>query len=247
MLFLTILFSGIFADQLFAQDSELVDRAVEQNDYSLEFPKKFPQDIKLQLLEDLSFLETLRGDGASPLFRKFFNNSPVLDGRAVLDFFLDRIERVGINNCGDNTGMAVACVEFFKDSRKIIIAKGFLKIIKTPSLIFRLGLLLHESRHSEANEGFWQHVSCPVPFKNEKNEDIVGFFSKRKLEGVPGCDNSAYGSYGVQFVFFKNIERFCTNCTVEEKEQAAFWAKDSLERIISVEAKKILLDDAQAF
>ena len=90
------------------------------------------------------------------------------------------------------------------------------KNISLAQSIIRLGILLHEARHSDGNGpslGF-EHVKCP-------NMD----------DGRSNCDYSNNGPYTVEALFLKMALENCSECSVFEREAITLFIEDSEKRL----------------
>ncbi|HOX23364.1 MAG TPA: hypothetical protein PLL10_07865, partial [Elusimicrobiales bacterium] len=121
----------------------------------------------------------------------------------------------------------VAYVENMVDPSTIWLLKPYAE--PDSPMMFRLGVMIHEARHSEG--GGWPHVNCPIGSKPST------------LVGKPACDTTPYGAYGVGGIFLKNVALHCTNCTDKVREDAALYGNKQLSRIISLKGKQQLRED----
>ena len=109
--------------------------------------------------------------------------------------------------------------------------------------IIRLQVLFHEARHTEYENGNWSHATCPIPFLDENGNDVRGYYSKMKLEGLDACDETEYGSYGSATILLKNISLKCTNCSEKTRLDAGIIADDNLNRMIDAGARERMVED----
>jgi hypothetical protein len=197
--------------------------------FSYTFDNDVPQNIKAQMLDDLKFIGTIQGSGASGLHQKIFGQ---VDGATYDKFFSTRVRGVGMNGCGD--GNAVACVIPFYDSSKIWLTKNYIKF--SHPQIARLMVVFHESRHTEDAHDNWPHADCPTPFLGQDGKEIKSIWTGASLAGEPACDETPFGSYGSSMIMLKNVQKFCTNCTDKVKMDAGIYADDQFKRIIDADA-----------
>src|SRR6185503_15573477 len=82
--------------------------------FAYTFDNDVPANIKQQMQQDLQFVTTLQGNGASAMHQQIFGN---VDGATYSKFFSTRVTAIGLNDCGDQN--AVACVIPMFDSSKM--------------------------------------------------------------------------------------------------------------------------------
>jgi len=205
-------------------------------DSSLVFDVNVPALIKNQMLADLKFMSSIRGQKQTPLHRQIFG--PV-SGASYQSFFQAHIQNVGLDSCGDSN--AVACVIPFGNPNKMWVTQNFIKF-KHPQ-IARLMVMYHEARHSESDNGNWPHDTCPDPFLDSQGRDMKSIWTGAKLAGEPACDSTALGSYGSSTILLKNIGKFCDNCNSKVKMDADLYATDQLGRIDRTDVKQEMLLD----
>ncbi len=210
-----------------------------QTRYDLEFDVDVEPAVKNQLLGDLKFIDSIEGDGASPLHSKIFG---AVDGEAYTHWFLDRIFSVGKDDC--DLPSAMLCVIPDKDLHKMWFTPGY-TFYDHPQ-IARLSLAFHEARHTESDRDFWDHETCPTPFLNEQGQNITSIWSGTPLAGHHACDKTVFGSYGVQTIFLKNIAQNCSSCNEKVKADAEIYSKDQADRIIDPAERAKLIADFNA-
>jgi hypothetical protein len=162
-----------------------------------------------------------------------------VSGKAYQNFFETRVLSVGLDECGG--GGAVACVQPMLDSTKMWLASNFAKF--DMPMMDRIDIIFHEARHTEPKNGYWEHANCPVPFLDDKGQDIRGSKSGIKLEGLPACDATPYGSYGSSTIMMKNIVKYCTNCSDKVKMDAQALVDEMMLRMYLPATKKQMNDD----
>ena len=193
--------------------------------------KRFPNKVEI-LKDDLAFLDNLKFSNYTPLYKNIiFENSAfeIYKSNGLIVFTSERIKTIKIVNflreaiADNNDGHIRLHSDLFFNSDQI----------------FRIGILLHEARHSDG--GHNRHYYCPVlyldddgiPYKTE---------SGTKLSGKYACDKSPYGSVGIEIIFYSNVVNFCTNCSSEIKERA-FYLREAMLRRISVESTRKQLEE----
>lgn len=202
--------------------------------YEPQFDSNFPAAIRAQLLDDLGFVQGLRGNEASPLHLSIFGR---VDGGDYLRYLAQRIRSVGMDGFG---GSSVAYVMPQRDSSKMWIDKGYAANLPR---MYRISTVFHEARHSEDGQGNWPHAPCPVPFKDENGRDIRSVSTGILLAGLLGCDVTPIGGYGVEVILLKNIEKSCASCTGKVRLDAGLYGDDSYKRIVGRDARRALHDD----
>lgn len=206
---------------------------------ALKFDTDVPKDIQDQMVQDLAFMSQVQGEKQTPFHQKIYGS---VAGDKYKTFFETRITAVGVDDCGG--GPAVACVQPFYGPNKMWLTQNFIKF--SHPQIARLMVVYHEARHSEKNNGYWGHDTCPKPFLDENGKDKTSIWTGAKLEGQPACDSTAYGSYGSSTIMLKNISKFCTNCSDKVKMDADLYSSDQLGRIDRADVKKSMVDDFNA-
>jgi hypothetical protein len=200
------------------------------------FDSDVPADIQAQMQADLSFIGTIQGTTASKLHQQIFG---LVDGATYTKFFSDRVQSVGMNDCGDQN--AVACVIPFEDSTKIWLTQNYIKF--SHPQIARLMVVFHESRHTEDSNGNWPHATCPTPFTDDHGQPMNSIWTGASLAGEPACDTTPFGSYGSSMIMLKNVQKFCTNCSDKVKMDAGIYADDQFKRVIAADAIQQIKDD----
>lgn len=205
------------------------------------FDNNVPQDLRTQVLNDLTFIGTLTGSAETVLHNQIFGR---VAGQSYKTFFESRVAKAGVQGCGNPN--AVACVQpnFFGRTDKIWFTTNYTRFAH-PS-IARLMVIFHEARHTEDNNRNWGHATCPTPFRNERGEDMRSIFTGALLAGEPACDVSPMGSYGSSTIMLKNIGAYCSNCTEKVKHDAALYSTDQLGRITNANAKNQMINDPVA-
>ncbi len=202
---------------------------------SLQFDPEVQPMLKKQVLEDFAFIQSIKSTQASPLHQKIFGT---VDGTNYFKWFNERVFSVGVNGCGSPSAVACVIIMF---SNKIWMTLNYTKF--SHPQIARLSVIYHEARHTEEGHGYWSHATCPVPFKNAQGQDMQSIWTGSLLAGQPACDTTAFGSYGSETIFLKNIGKNCTSCSEKVKADADLYGSDQLERIIDPTSKKNMIED----
>lgn len=212
--------------------------ALSQSAQAFTFDSDVPQNIQDQMTSDLTFMTTVQGSSTTPLHKEIFGT---MEGSKYKEWFEGRVKAVGMNGCGN--GNAVACVIPFADPSKMWLTQNYIKF--SHPAIARLMVVFHEARHTETQNGFWGHATCPRPFLDENGKDKVSIWTGAALAGQPACDSTPMGSYGSSTILLKNISKFCTNCNEKVKADAGIYADDQLGRITNADAKARMKADFQ--
>jgi len=198
------------------------------NPCQVEIDSSFPAEIKNALLQTLSFIESIQGTQSSPLHQQIFEG-PV-NGATYCKFIQDRIRGFRyVNFSGDSSLYAENHLGY------MLIGDLFLN----DTIVDRASSILHEARHSEG----WPHANCPIPFLDDAGKPIVGTLSGDSLAGTRSCDTEALSAYGLEVIWARNIEKYCTNCGADVKALAALNEKVLIFRIIDADAKASILQD----
>lgn len=205
------------------------------------FDSSISAATKTQILQDLNFVKAMDGNGASAFYKNIFGKD-TMKGADLLAFFDQRITRFGMNSCGGGNAVA-ACVIPWMDSNTMWITPNYVK--NNIPQIYRVSIIYHESRHTEDDHGNWGHATCPTPYLDDNGKDIVGIISGTKMAGLPACDNTPIGAYGLQAVLLKNIEKNCTNCNQKVQMDAKLFGDDSVYRISNIQSRNQLKNDLQ--
>ncbi len=184
----------------------------------MQFDENVATDLKSQVVNDFSFLESIQASKASPIHQTTFGT---VSGANYLQWFNKRVLFFGVDTCGGST--AVACVDpAFKN--KIWVTDNYIQI--SHPQIARLMTLYHEARHTEEENDNWPHAKCPSNFKP------TSIWTGAKLNNEYACDDTAYGSYSSASVMLNNISKFCTNCSAKVKADAKLYSDDQVKRVI---------------
>jgi hypothetical protein len=206
----------------------------------LNYDSDVPAALHDQLVQDLSVITSLEGtQSPSTTYAKIFGISR-LDGKGLLKFFEDRITGFGMDECGGGPAVA-ACVQPFLDHHKMWITPNYIRF--NAPLVYRLSVVFHESRHTEAQNGNWHHATCPTPYVDENGNDIKGILSGTLMAGRPACDTTVLGAYSLQATLLKAIERTCVGCTEKFKQDAQIFGDDTVNRISDVPKRQALRKD----
>ena len=191
---------------------------------ALNFDSDVPKTIQAQMNQDLKFIYQVTGNGSTPLHTEIYK---AVSGKAYQNFLESRVLSVGMDDCGG--GGAVACVQPSWDPSKMWLSPNYAGF--DMPLMDRIDIIYHEARHTEEKNDFWNHDDCPVPFLDENGQDIKGSKSGIKLEGLPACDATPYGSYGSSTIMMKNIVKYCSNCSDKVKMDAQLLVDEMMLRM----------------
>jgi hypothetical protein len=205
----------------------------------LNYDDNVPADLQKQMDADITMAVSLKGDSASGNYKAIFGGT-ALDGDKILGFFNQRVKSVGMDDCGGGPSVA-ACVQPFFDSTKMWITPNYIRF-KAPQL-YRLSVVLHESRHTEDAHGNWPHAVCPTPYRDEQGNDIKGILSGTLMAGHPACDTTILGAYGLQATLLKNVELYCKTCNEKVKQDAQIFGDDTILRISNLAQRQKLRKD----
>jgi hypothetical protein len=205
------------------------------------FDPSVPAALQTEIMQDLTFVNSMQGSSATAFYQKIFGAS-ALNGPQLMGFFNQRILTFNMDSCGGGSSVA-ACVQPMYDSNTMWITPNYVN--NAIPQIYRISIIFHESRHTEDDNNNWAHVKCPVPYLDDNGHDIVGIVSGTKMEGLPACDDTAIGAYGLQAVLLKNIEKNCTNCGQKVQMDAKLYGDDTINRISDLTARRQLEDDLQ--
>ncbi len=214
--------------------------ALAQSSTEFESPVRFEaavtSEIKDQFNSDLQMFFSIQGSGQSPLNQQVYGQ---MSGEAYRVWFTGRIYSVGIETEVPDGVVAMVEPELFPN--QIRLTKLYIGGVVPQA--YRLGVLLHEARHTEDDNGFWMHAICPKRYADKNGKPIRGIFSRIPLAKKPACDERLLGSYGIQTIFYANLARYCTNCTEKMRSDAELYALDNLQRIINKEAHDEIAKD----
>jgi len=207
--------------------------------YAYKFDSDVPADIQKQMIEDLSFINSIEGTDNSSLHQQIFGK---VSGPVYTTFFEQRVTGIGMHSCGG--GKAVACVIPMYSSSKMWLTENFVKF--SHPQVSRMMVVFHEARHTEVKNRNFPHATCPVPFKDADGQDMKSIWTGATLAGEPACDKTPFGSYGSSLIMLKNIQKFCLNCTDKVKMDAGLYADDQFKRIIDQNAIQAIKKDLYA-
>ena len=203
--------------------------------HSYEFDSNVPEEVKVQTIADLDFMQSIQSSETSVLHQQIFGEAT---GDIYTAFFSDRVKTVGLHSCGSPN--AVACVIPWHD-KKIFFTQNYIKF-KHPQ-ISRIMVVYHEARHTERENGNWSHARCPHPFLDDNGEPKKSIWTGAELAGQPACDVAPEGSYGSSMIMLKNISKFCTTCNEKVKFDAGLYADDQFDRVIDAGAREAIIAD----
>src|ERR1700677_4257136 len=105
------------------------------------FDRQVPDDIKAQMLNDLQFMNSIQGSGASQLHSAIYGQ---VSGGAYKNFFETRVMSIGMSRCG--SADAVACVYTLRPT-KMYLTQNFIQF--SHPQVARMMVVYHEARHTE--------------------------------------------------------------------------------------------------
>ncbi|MGE5086171.1 MAG: hypothetical protein ACM3MG_07690 [Bacillota bacterium] len=222
----SLIFSFLFIGTIAAQAAPTFDRDISPT-------------LKQQILQDLNFVNSITGNNSSGLYKQIYAKGNI-NGADLLKFFNQRIKNFGLDSCGGGTGV-MACVNPWLNSSTMWITPEYIK--GNMPQIARISTIFHESRHTEDNNGNWSHDNCPIPFLDDNGHDLLGIVSGVKLEGLPACDTTLYGAYGVEAILLKNVEKNCSNCSDKMRMDAKLFGDDTIYRVSNITARQQLRND----
>ena len=196
---------------------------------TIQFDASVQVDLKNQVIDDFSFMESISGSKASPLHQEVFGS---VNGSQYLQWFGKRVFYFGVNSCGG--GGAVACV-MSQYQHKIWVTNNYISIDHPQ--IARLMTLYHEARHTEDDHDNWPHARCPKHFPYRS------IWTGKRLNGNYACDDTAFGSYSSASVLLNNISKFCESCSAKVKADAKLYSDDQVKRVIDEASIQQLAQD----
>ena len=204
------------------------------------FDENVPAETREQFRDDLTFVGTIQGVGATKLHEQIFKQvgSPTqVDGPTYLRWFASRIKKVGFRN----DPVKRPPLAYVLAGPRLWLTQNF-TTLRLPQM-YRIAVMFHEARHTEPVNDGWPHVRCRKPFRDENGEDIQSLFSKEPLAGEEACDRTPLGAYGTEVIMLKNIQEYCRKCTAKVRQDAGLYGDDALKRIIDAKAKKAIIND----
>jgi hypothetical protein len=203
--------------------------------FGFTFDNDVPDNIKAQMINDLQFISSIQGSGASQIHSQIYGQ---VNGGAYSNFFETRVMSIGMNSCG--SAKAVACVMMSRPT-KMWLTPNFVNF--SHPQVARMMVVFHEARHTEVKNGNWAHAECPTPFNDPNGKEIKSIWTGSSLAGEDACDITPLGSYGSSTLMLKNIQKFCVNCSDKVKMDAGIYADDQFKRIIDEQAKQAMRND----
>ncbi len=96
--------------------------------------------------------------------------------------------------------------------------------------IKRIGTLIHEARHSDGDrhlsQGVVDHDHPDTAHGQCLTGSLTGATGPRLSED--GCEAHFDGAYSYEAVFHFNVQKSCTSCSAEERQQAGTYGRDAL-------------------
>ena len=181
--------------------------------------------VRNSVLKNLNFLASLKFEKTSPLFNFFFGEHGSVSLMEYLNSNIDNFYydprlsgfRAPTGSADGNRGVGFGVNYLQSHFSRVEKASG----------------IIHEARH---NQGPFQHELCPPDFRYSSTSGV-------RLAGLPACDTTPFGAYGVQIIFLRNVARYCSNCDLETKRAAREVAENALHRILDRQARETLVDD----
>ncbi|MCM0606124.1 MAG: hypothetical protein KA715_08545 [Xanthomonadaceae bacterium] len=181
--------------------------STEQRRCNLKISQKIPTDVATLLDQSLEFLANIKGTKGSRAHRKLFGGT--VSGETYCSFLEKNIYSIGYSL----TSSDVFASNF---GGSVLLSDQVLQ----KDYIVLASALLHEALHTN----YGSHVKCP----SNKGE---------KLKGKNACDNKALSSYGSHYIFAKNLEKHCLNCSATEIESSLELGNHALKRIIGLDSR----------
>jgi hypothetical protein len=202
-----------------------------------QFAKNVPPALRQALKEDLAFVRTIESDGDQQSKR----NQALyegMSGKSYLDWFEDRIDTIGY--AGDQGPLPFAFVDY-RMPNELWLTDNVVK--HSVPQAWRVGIMWHEARHSESENGNWSHINCPKNLLDREGKPLRSGGSGILLAGYPGCDDTADGAYGTSATMLGNIHAYCTSCTEKIRSDADLFFDDSVNRMVTDDLRDVLLAD----
>lgn len=215
---------------------------------STEFQADVPLELREQVVLDLKRLDSLEYSRVTPFFERlfFWNQSNASrshnEATSLLNWFEERIRTIGMVHDRHVSETVTHLVDIREPSVMRIAPLYFAD--ERPQIV-RIGLLLHEARHSEAEGSHYPHASCPSPFVDSEGKDVRGLWSGLKMERRGACDSRWDGSYGLTAIFLANVSLYCANCSDEDRSQAKIYAEHFAQRVVGFAPRTALWNDLQ--
>ncbi len=176
------------------------------------------------LKKDIGYLENLQFARTSALEKRFF-------GHGFHAYLKKNVREIASEGpLGQSCHGALICSG---GSGTIFISPRFWKI-GLPTVI-QASMLIHEVRHLE---GF-THQECLSPALRKLRTP----YGHQLVYGTQECDDSWDGANGAQIIFLGNIERFCLNCTAEDKSNAKKFKDFLLNLMTQPKMRDVLNED----
>ena len=191
-------------------------------DIPIQFDDTVSSELKAQVTDDLSFIQSVSADRTSPLHQEIFG--PV-NGANYSQWFGKRVFEFSYDASAGATTVA-----YHQDSEQHKIYVGDNYVNGNYPQIARLMTLFHEARHTEVENNDWEHALCPRHFPYRS------IWTGADISQGYACDDTAYGSYASAAVMLNNISKFCTNCSSTVKDDAKIYSDDQSHRVIDEDA-----------
>jgi hypothetical protein len=200
-----------------------------QAQVNMRFDDDVQQSLRDRVIGDFDFLNTIQSTTASPLHQEIFG---AVDGPNYLRWFNSRVFYFGVDECGGPGSVACVMNAF---PNKIFVTNNYVQ--SSYPQIARLMTVFHEARHTEVQNGSWEHALCPHDYSNRS------IWTGGALNDEYACDSSAYGSYASASIMLNNISKNCTNCSSKVKSDAKVYSDDQVKRVIDAPSLANMLAD----
>ncbi len=183
-----------------------------------------------KILKIFGDIEEIQLSQVTPHHREIFGSEN--SGQAYLKLF-NELKSISL---GVGGSYAAAYVEGRSPNEMKIV-----NAINSMEAMDLISILIHEANHLGDSFTSSRHVQCPK--YGVDRQPLLGYHSGVELQGKPACDSSRYSSYAMSATAMKNIFKYCTNCSEQDKQRAGFLANEMLKRIIDKKEYGFLLKD----
>ncbi|MBX9766455.1 MAG: hypothetical protein K2X47_04210, partial [Bdellovibrionales bacterium] len=110
--------------------------------------------------------------------------------------------------------------------------------------LFRLGILVHEARHSDCATGLSEQSLQESIQRRPVTDKTCGHIHAicppgHTYEGRASCDIHPWGAYAVEAIFLQGVAEGCRTCTAQQRATAKLLALDRLSRLDPTMAEKM--------
>jgi hypothetical protein len=111
----------------------------------------------------------------------------------------------------------------------------------------RMGILIHEARHSDCDAGLEEDVLAKLQQSTSEEESSAALSQSsctfphsicpegHDFEGLPLCEAQVWGPNAVEMKFYKDFVDSCKDCTEQDKMSAKILGLAAAERILNLE------------